>query len=223
VASRRPAGASQLDGFSGDHRRGGLAYVHGVGVHHPGHHLLAGAHIRRGDIALRAQPVEQFRSVASCETLEFAARHFARVANHPAFGSAEGNIDHRALPSHPGGQRAHFVEGDIGGKANSALARATHRGVQDTIADEHFQLTVVEAHGNVQRDFFARILKITVKALLQSQLVGGHFKARLSILVDVHLFRCGRWRHSNVSYQTATRPLRRSFTVRPEMENSERN
>src|SRR6202012_5180108 len=39
------ARTAEVDGLAGDDRVDGLAHVHGVGVHNPGHGLLVGAHV----------------------------------------------------------------------------------------------------------------------------------------------------------------------------------
>ena len=200
------ARAAQLDGLAGHDGGGGLVDVHGKGVHDPGHGLLVGAHIRRGHILLRAQPVGQLRGVAAGEALEFAFGHFAGVTDDAALGSAEGNVDDRALPGHPGGQGAHFVERNVGSEADAALARAAHRGVQNAVADEHFELAVVHPHGDVQGDLLAGMFQIAVEALLESEFLRGHFEARFRILVNVHFFRCRRLRHEEFSLPCQVRP-----------------
>src|SRR5207253_5473839 len=115
------ARAAEFDGLTGDDGGGGLTNVHRVSVHHPSHGLLAGAHVRRRDVAFRTEPVRQFRSVAAGQPLKFAARHFPRIANHSAFRATKRNIYDRALPSHPFLQSPHFVDGYTGGKTDSAL------------------------------------------------------------------------------------------------------
>src|SRR5215472_5191954 len=69
-----PPGTAELNGLPGYHRRGGLSDVHRIGVHHPSHSLFAGAHVRCGNVALRSQPVRQFRGIASRQAFHFSAR-----------------------------------------------------------------------------------------------------------------------------------------------------
>jgi hypothetical protein len=52
-----PHGAADRHRFSGDTAGNGMALVLAVGVHHPSHHLLVGAHVRRGHIHLRADEI----------------------------------------------------------------------------------------------------------------------------------------------------------------------
>jgi len=51
-----------------------------------------------------------------------------------AFGAAEGDVDDRALPRHPGCQRADFIERDIGAEAYTAFAGAARDGMLDAVA-----------------------------------------------------------------------------------------
>src|SRR6266513_264717 len=88
-----------------------------------------------------------------------------------AVGAPKRNIHDRALPGHPSGQRAHFVKRNVGGETNPAFSRPAHVRMQHTVAGENFQLPVVHAHRNVQRDFFARPLQEAIESLLESPLV----------------------------------------------------
>src|SRR6266851_4063661 len=205
------ARAAEFDGLASDDSGGGLADVHGVRVHDPSHGLLAGADVRRWDVPLWTQPIRQFCRIAASKPLEFPARHLARIADHSAFSAAKRNIYDRALPGHPSGQRAHFVDGNIGSKADPALARPAHRGVQHAVTRKHFQSSVIHPDGNVERDFLAGIFEVAVKPLFESQFVRGDFKARFRVLINIHFFRHGNLRHAKFSFETA----RCSF-VRPQ-------
>ena len=112
--------------------------MHGVGVHDPRHGLLVGVHVGSGNIFFRSDEFDEFRGVAASHALEFALRHFLGVADDAALGSAEGDVDDGALPGHPAGEGADFVEGDVGGVADAALGGAACDGVLDTIAGEDF-------------------------------------------------------------------------------------
>src|SRR6266702_2645813 len=197
------ARAAEFNGLAGDDGGGGLTDVHRVRVHDPSHGLFVGADVGRWDVALRTQPIGQFRGVAASEPLEFSAGHLPRIADHPAFGSAKRNIYHRALPGHPGRKRADFIDGYVGSKTDSALAWPAHRRMQHAIAGEHFQSSVIHPDGNVEGDFFAGVFEIAVKPLLESQFVRGDFKARFRVLVDIHFFRHGSLRHAKFSFGTA--------------------
>ena len=69
------AGAAERDGLAGDDRGHGLAHVHGVGVHDPGHGLLVGAHVGRGNVFFRADEFDERGGVAAGHALELAFGH----------------------------------------------------------------------------------------------------------------------------------------------------
>src|SRR5208283_3886395 len=119
------AGAADVDGLSGDDGGDRLPHVHGVGVHHPRHDLFVGVDVGGGDVFFRADEFDQLGGVAAGHALQFAHRHFVRIADYAAFGSAERDVDHGALPGHPAGEGADFVEGDVGRVADAALGRSS--------------------------------------------------------------------------------------------------
>src|SRR5262249_50651020 len=81
-----------------------------------------------------------------------------------------------------------------------ALARSAHRRMQHAVSREHFQGPVVHSDGNVHRYFLVGILQVLVDALFEAEFLGGFFKTRFRVLVDIHLFWCGRsLRHSGLS------------------------
>ncbi len=147
------ARAADLDRFAGDDGGDGLAHVHGIGVHHPGHGLLVGVHVRSGDILFRTDDLDDLGGEAAGHALQFAARHGLGIADDPALGATEGNVDHRALPGHPGGEGAHFVEVDLRGVANAALGRTARHGVLHPIAGEQFHAAIIHLNRNVYREF----------------------------------------------------------------------
>ena len=194
-----PARPAQLDGFAGDDGGGGLADVHGIGVHHPGHHLLVGAQVGCGHVALRAQVGQQLGGVAAGNGLEFASAELLRVADHAALGSAKGDVDHRALPGHPTGQGADFVQRHIGGKADAALARPAHEGVLHPVADKNLDRPVVHHHWDVDRDFFGRGAEDVLEAFVQPQLGGRAVEPHPHVLVHQEFFFSSNDRHRSSS------------------------
>ena len=78
AASSRAADVHRL---AGDDGGDGLAHVHGIGVHDPGHGLLVGIHVGRGNIFFRPDEFDEFRGVAARHAFEFAERHFFGIAN----------------------------------------------------------------------------------------------------------------------------------------------
>ena len=51
-----------------------VADLHRVRVHHPGHRLLVGRHVRRGDVALRADDRQELRGEAARQALQLGLR-----------------------------------------------------------------------------------------------------------------------------------------------------
>ena len=90
-----------------------------------------------------------------------------RIADHAALGAAERNVDHRALPGHPGGQRAHFVQRHVGRVADAALGRAARDGMLHAIAGEDFEPAVVELHRDVNGDFLGGRAQHLAHAVVQ--------------------------------------------------------
>ena len=110
VAAQRSA---QADGLARDHAGNGIALGHAVGVHDPGHGLRVGVDVGRGNVLLRPDERQNRAGVAARHPFQLALRHLFGIAGDAAFGAAEGNVHHRALPRHPRGQRLHFVERDL--------------------------------------------------------------------------------------------------------------
>src|SRR5271167_2286390 len=185
-------GAAELQRLAGDDGSGGLAGVHGIGVHNPGHGLLVGADVRGRNVALGTKPFAEFGGVAASNAFEFVFGKLGRIADDAALGAAEGNVDHGAFPGHPGGEGADFVDGDVGIEADTALAWATNGGVQDTVTSENLDLATVHADGDVNRDFLAGILQVAVDTVFEAEFLRGGFEARLSRLVNVQFILSSR-------------------------------
>ena len=100
------------------------------------------------------------------------------VADDAALGSAEGDVDDGALPGHPGGEGADFVEGDVGGVADAAFAGAAGDGVLDAVAGEDFDGAVVHGDGDVDDDFAGGVAEDLPDAGVEVELRGGVIKAR---------------------------------------------
>ena len=114
---------------------------------------VIGVHVGRGNIALGPDDVHDLGRIAAGDAFQFAGRKQIGIANDAALCAAERNIDHRAFPGHPGGERAHFIEGDVGSEANAAFGRSARDGVLHAIAGEYFQAAVVELDGDVDGQF----------------------------------------------------------------------
>ena len=67
-----PQRAAELDRLAGHDGRRGVADVHRVGVHHPGHDLLVGVHVRRRHVLFRTDRVDDFGDVAPRQRFDLA-------------------------------------------------------------------------------------------------------------------------------------------------------
>ncbi len=117
--------------------------------------------------------VDDLCGVAARDALQFAIRQHRRIADHAAFGAAEGNVDDGAFPRHPRGERAHFIQRYVGRKADAALAGAAHHGMLHAIAGEDFEAAVIKLHGNVDGDFAGWAFEDFANAIVQPEPRGG--------------------------------------------------
>src|SRR4029077_5240731 len=104
AAPRRLAAAdaaAQLDRLAGDDLRTGVADLHAVGVHDPGHGLLVGAEVGSHHVLAWADDIQHFLAEAARQPLQFLARQGLGVAGDAALGAAEGQVHDAALPRHP--------------------------------------------------------------------------------------------------------------------------
>src|SRR4029077_17378101 len=146
------SGSANVDGLAGYYRRHGLAHVHGIGIHHPGHDLFVGIDVGGGNVLLGANEFDQFGGVTTSHALDFTHRHFVRIADHTPLGAAKGNVDHGALPGHPAGEGAHFVEGDVRGVADAPLSGAACDGVLYAESRKNFEVAIIHLHRDVDRN-----------------------------------------------------------------------
>ena len=144
--------AANRERLASDHRRHCLAHVHGIGVHDPRHRLVVRVHIRRGNVLLRPDELNDVGSVAPSHALELALRHLVRIADDSAFRTAERNVDHRALPCHPAGQGANFIQRYLRRKSNAALARPARHRMLHAKAGEYLNMSVVHHYRDMNND-----------------------------------------------------------------------
>ena len=161
------ARAAERERFAGDDGRGGVAHVHRVGVHDPGHGLLVGAQVRSWDVALGPDKLYDLRGIAAGNALDLAHGKLGRVADNTTLRAAKRNVNDGAFPGHPGRKRADFVESYVGSEADAALARPANDGVVDAIADKNFHVSVVKGHGDIHRNLLVGVLHIAVQAFFE--------------------------------------------------------
>ncbi len=143
VASRRPSDPPISIGLPVTTAVVGDADVHAVGVHDPRHHLLVGVDVRRRDVLLGTDGVDDLGDVAARQRLELAARHLRGVADDAALAAAERDPGDRALPRHPRGECRDLVERHARVIADAALGGAERDVVLNAIAGEDFDPAVV--------------------------------------------------------------------------------
>ncbi len=138
-----PERAAHLDRLAGDDRRRGMADVHRIGVHHPRHDLRVGVDVRRRDILLGTDRVDDLGDIAPGQRFDLALRHLGRIADDAALAAAERDVGDGALPRHPRRQRRDFVERDAGMVTDAAFGRAERDVVLHPVAGEDLDLAVV--------------------------------------------------------------------------------
>ncbi|MPM51554.1 hypothetical protein SDC9_98303 [bioreactor metagenome] len=141
--------AAQVHGLAGDHAGGGGTGVHGVGVHHPGHDLAVGVHVRRGDVLGGADHHADLAGVATRQAFQLRHGELARVHADTALGAAVGHVDRRVLHRHPGRQGHHFRQRHVLVEAHAALAGAATQVVLHAVALEVGDGAVIELDGHI--------------------------------------------------------------------------
>ena len=142
LAAERAADRQRLPGDDAEHR---VALVHRVRVEDPRHHGAVGADVRRGDVLLRPDLVDDLGRVAPRHALELAARQLLRIDDDAALRAAERDAHQRALPRHPHRERLDLVERDVRVVADAALRRPARDVVRDAVAREDARRAVVHA------------------------------------------------------------------------------
>src|SRR3546814_9156645 len=97
-------------------------------------------------VDLGAEQRADLVGVAAGQALELTEREPARVAAHPALGSAEGQVEDGGLEGHRRGEGLDLVGVDVGVEADPALARAAGGVVVHAPAGEHLDGAVVHPH-----------------------------------------------------------------------------
>ncbi len=67
-----PARSAEVDGLAGHDGSLRVPHVHRIGIHDPGHGLFVRAEIGRGHVALRAEPFDEFSSIAARDAFQLA-------------------------------------------------------------------------------------------------------------------------------------------------------
>ena len=167
------AGAAEIDWFAGDDGVDGLAHVHRVGVHDPGHGLLVGAYVGGGNIFFRADEFDEFGGVAAGHALEFALGHLLGSQMMPPLAPPKGMLTtaHFQVIQEA---RARTSSRETSGRvADAAFGGAAGDGVLDAVAGEDFDGAVVHGDGDVDDDFAGGIAEDLPDALIEVEFFCG--------------------------------------------------
>ena len=168
--------AAQIQRFSGHYGRHGVALVHGIGIHDPGHGLLVRAHVGRRHVALRSDEFQNLGRVAPGDSLQLAFAQNLRIADHAALAAAKRDVHDGAFPRHPGRESAHFVERNIGSKTDAALGRAACNRMLNAISGEYFNPAVVQGDGDVDGQFHGGSAQHLPHAIIETEPAGRFIK-----------------------------------------------
>ncbi len=146
------AGALEVERLAGDDGGNEVAGMGGIGIRHPGHGLLVGAHVRGHNIDFRADEGDHLHRETAGKALQLAGRHAARVAGDAAFSSTEGQVHERAFPGHPHGERGDFPDVHRGMVAESALGGAAGEVVLHAMAEKYLRAAIVAQNGHGDGD-----------------------------------------------------------------------
>ncbi len=92
---------AKMDRLTGDDASDRRAMIHGIRIHHPGHHFTVGADIRRRNIFLRPDDNADLAGIAAGQTLQFTFRQRERIDADAAFGAAVRQIQRGTFDGHP--------------------------------------------------------------------------------------------------------------------------
>ena len=144
-------GAAEADRLAGDDARDGVARVHRIGVHHPGHDLGVGVDVRGRDVLLGADQDLDLGEEAAGQALELLLAELLGIDDDAALAAAVRDADDRALPGHPHREGLDLVERDVLVVADAALGRAAAEVVLDAVAGEDLDRPVVHVDREVDR------------------------------------------------------------------------
>jgi len=101
------------------------------------------------------------------------------IADDTAFRPTEWDVHNRALPSHPCGERFHFIGRYVGMIANPSLARSARDVVLHAVSGQDFHLAVIHLRGQGNFQHALRSAQDLAKAGIELQELGGHVELNL--------------------------------------------
>jgi hypothetical protein len=155
-----------------------MILVHGVRVHDPRHHALVRVHVRRRDVRIGAQRVDDACRIPPRQALELSGTHAQRITDDAAFRTAERHVDHGALPCHPGRQRRHLIERHVQVEPDTSFRRATGRVVEHANPREHLDFSIVHHRWTGHDDLLFRLSQNLVEAGFEIEQVRGPVEPR---------------------------------------------
>ncbi len=164
--------AAQQNRLAGHDGRVGATGL-GRGPQHPGHRLLPGADVGRGDVDVGADDGQDGQRVEPGHLVELTNCQRRRVAVDAALGAAEGQTVQRGLPGHQPSQRSDVVERDPGPEPGPALGRPQGVGVLHPVPGQHRHRPVVSQQGQFHDERPAGAVQSAHGRFVQVQ-GGGH-------------------------------------------------
>ena len=176
-AGRRLAAvrALQRDRLAGDDRRR-VAVELSVLVHHPGHHLGVGVHVRGGDVPRGAEDLLDLVHERARDLLHVGGVELVGGAVDAALGAAEGDAGDRGLPGHQRGERADLVDVHLRVEADAALVGAARAVVLDAVAGVDVDLAVGETDRDLDRDLPVGGPEDDAQIIGEPEVVAGHLE-----------------------------------------------
>jgi hypothetical protein len=155
---RAAARAAQRQRLAGHHGRHGVARVHGVGVHDPGHHLLVGVDVGRGHVALGSDEVDDLGGVAARELLQFGIGEQLGSQITPPLPPPKGMLTtaHFQVIHEASARTSSSVTS--GAKRMPPLAGPARERVLHAVAGEDLDAPVVQLHRDVDGDLLGGTL-----------------------------------------------------------------
>src|SRR5690606_2153484 len=124
---------------------------------------------------------QDLRGVAPRDALQLSLRVCARVNGGTALRAAVGNVDERALPRHPHGERAHLAEVHVRRAAQSAFGGTAGEVVLDSVAEVDGGAAVLSAQRDADRHLAAWRAQHLVSAVVVAKVLDGSGKLRVCI------------------------------------------
>ena len=187
--------AAELDRLARHHVIGAMPVQRGhgrqVGVEHPGHDLCVSIHIGGRNVVVGADVIAQCEGEAASDAFQLGLRVAARVELDPAFRPAHRDVGDSGFPGHPGRQRAHLVNVDVGMVAEPAFEGAKHVRVLNAIAGKDLDVFVVHLDRERDGHLVHRLGQDGADVWVELHQIGGPVELLRDVLVHAALRRHG--------------------------------